>query len=308
MNWQQAIDAFDQTLGEFGKSPHTRAAYRRDLQLLTEHGNAPELISAADLEAQMLQLKDGGHSARSLARHLSAWRQFFEFLVEQGALAVSPCIGIKAPRAGKRLPKALTVDEAMALLDTVEPDGDERLALRDRAMFELLYSSGLRLSELTGLDLTALDRQEALITVIGKGNKMRVVPVGEQALAALDDWLVCRAELARDCPALFVSRQGSRLTGRQVQKRLERWSLQAGLGQHVHPHRLRHAFASHLLQSSGDLRAIQELLGHSSLASTQVYTSLDYQHLAQVYDRAHPRAQARAAEQSPAEPERDAEQ
>lgn len=289
MSWEHTLSDFDQALALAGKSPHTRAAYTRDLRPLSQLGKQPGALSAADLEQVLMQLKIHGLGERSLARTLSAWRQFFDHLLEIGLLTELPYTGLKAPRAGKRLPKTLDVDETVGMLDAA-PDGNPALLARDKAMFELLYSSGLRLSELTGLDVADLDLAEALVTVTGKGHKMRVVPVGQQAAAALSAWLQQRSQLAQDTPALFVSQRGGRLTGRQVEKRLEQWALQAGVSQHVHPHRLRHAFASHLLQSSGDLRAVQELLGHSSLASTQVYTSLDYQHLARVYDAAHPRA------------------
>lgn len=297
MNWENALDDFERALQQAGKSQHTRMAYRRDLSTLPRYSDTPTLTTTAQLEEALMELKISGQSERSLARTLSAWRQFFDYLIKLGLISGTPCTGLKAPRAAKRLPKTLTVDEAVAMLDTPPLDGDDTLRLRDKAMFELLYSSGLRLSELTALDITDIDHAEALVTVTGKGNKMRVVPLGKQALAALSSWLQQRPGLARDTEALFVSQRGGRLTGRQVEKRLEQWAQRAGVGQRVHPHRLRHAFASHLLQSSGDLRAIQELLGHSSLASTQVYTSLDYQHLAQVYDATHPRAQSRSSEE-----------
>lgn len=293
MDWSHTLADFDMALTQAGKSPHTRAAYARDLRTLSLRGKAPDALTHADLEEALMALKIRGMGERSLARTLSAWRQFFDHLVETGSIAEPPYIGLKAPRAGKRLPKTLDVDEAVNMLDALQPGADEVLLVRDKAMFELLYSSGLRLSELTGLDIGDVNLAEALVTVTGKGHKMRLVPVGRQALAALTDWLAQRGRIALDAQALFVSQRGGRLTGRQVQKRLEQWALQAGVSQHVHPHRLRHAFASHLLQSSGDLRAVQELLGHSSLASTQVYTSLDYQHLARVYDAAHPRALAK---------------
>lgn len=297
MDWEHALTDFDLALAQAGKSPHTRSAYRRDLRCLSQLGKGPDALRHADLEEALMALKIQGIGERSLARALSAWRQFFDHLADAGLLSEAPYTGLKAPRAGKRLPKTLDVDEAVQMLDAVAPGADEVLLVRDKAMFELLYSSGLRLSELTGLDLSDLDLAEALVTVTGKGSKMRVVPVGRQALDALQAWLAQRGQIAQDAQALFVSQRGGRLTGRQVQKRLEQWALRAGVSQHVHPHRLRHAFASHLLQSSGDLRAVQELLGHSSLASTQVYTSLDYQHLARVYDAAHPRAQTKKDEE-----------
>jgi integrase/recombinase XerC len=223
-----------------------------------------------------------------LARTLSAWRTFYRYLARDHRLTRNPFQGIRSPKALRTLPKALSPDEAARLVDL---RGDEPLTIRDRAMFELFYSSGLRLSELTSVTLGDIDLQDGTARVTGKGNKTRVVPVGEFARRALRDWLAARAKLATpEQPALFVGSSGRPISPRTVQRRLETWALRQGLTQHVHPHMLRHSFASHVLQSSGDLRAVQEMLGHSSISTTQVYTHLDYQYLAKVYDAAHPRA------------------
>jgi integrase/recombinase XerC len=220
---------------------------------------------------------------------LSAWRAFFRFLISRDRTMLDdPTAGLKAPKSPRRLPSALSPDEAARLV-TIE--GDDPAALRDRALFELAYSSGLRLSELASLDLERLDRTSGEVRVMGKGSKERVVPVGAAALAALEAWLAARAPLAAPGErAVFLGRGGRRLSARAMQKRLAEWATKQGLSQHVHPHMLRHSFASHVLQSSGDLRAVQEMLGHASIASTQVYTHLDFQALAKVYDAAHPRA------------------
>ena len=229
-----------------------------------------------------------------MARQLSSWRGFYVFACRRLGYASNPCIGLRPPKAAKALPQVLSPDVCTQLLDGASAASeDDVLAARDRAMFELFYSSGLRLAELVGLDLNDVNLQSGEAQVTGKGRKTRIVPVGQQALAALAAWLPQR--LPRDnTPALFLSQRGTRLTPRSVQLRLNRWALQAGLGQHVHPHMLRHAFATHVLQSSGDLRAVQEMLGHASISTTQVYTHLDWQHLAQVYDQAHPRARKKS--------------
>lgn len=282
-------------------SPHTTDNYRRDLEKLLTTLTRPtgvtpfERVLPHDIRHAVARLHAGGLSGRSIARALSAWRGFFAWLGRRGAIAANPCDGIRPPKSPKRLPAALPVDATMQLLDgqASDDDGDPRLLTRDLAIFELFYSSGLRLSELTGLDLAALELAltDGEIRVIGKRNKERIVPVGSAAREALARWREVRAELAKiDEPALFVSQRGTRLTPRAVEARLTRRVARLGLPQHVHPHMLRHSFASHVLQSSGDLRAVQEMLGHASIASTQVYTHLDFQHLARVYDTAHPRA------------------
>lgn len=269
---------------------HTLAAYSRDGALLEKlsAGRDPRELGAADIRRFVASLHGGGLAPRSLARLLSAWRGFFDWLVRSGDLAANPCQGIRAPRAARTLPEALSPDDASRLVAL--EDGSD-LGLRDRALFELAYSCGLRVSELTGLDVGSVDASSGEVRVTGKGSKTRIVPVGGPALEALARWLPVRDRLAAAGePALFVGRSGRRLAPREVQRRIKRRAALAGLGVDVHPHMLRHSFASHVLQSSGDLRAVQEMLGHASIASTQVYTHLDFQHLAKVYDAAHPRA------------------
>jgi integrase/recombinase XerC len=218
---------------------------------------------------------------------LSAWRAFYRFLLERDrSLTDDPCAGLKTPRSGKRLPSVLTPDEAVQL---VAIDADDPLSVRDRALFELAYSSGLRLSELAGLDVDRIDLVGGEVRVWGKGAKERVVPVGAAARKAVAVWLSQRAAAEQES-ALFVGASGRRISPRTIERRLAMWAIKRGLHRHVHPHMLRHSFASHVLQSSGDLRAVQEMLGHASIASTQVYTHLDFQALAKVYDAAHPRA------------------
>jgi integrase/recombinase XerC len=276
------------------QSPHTISNYRRDLKrLLALAGDArPGELQVQQIRRFVARLHAQGLSGRSLARMLSAWRGYFGWLGQHGAVSANPCDGVRPPKAPRRLPNALSVDEAAALL-APEADDDPVLAARDVAMFELFYSSGLRLAELAALDCAALESLlvDGEVRVLGKRSKARIVPVGTRARAALAAWQVLRGQLAgEDERALFVSRRGTRLSHRAIQDRLGRHALRAGLPRHVHPHMLRHSFASHVLQSSGDLRAVQEMLGHASIASTQVYTHLDFQHLAKVYDAAHPRA------------------
>ena len=287
-------------------SEHTIAAYRRDLAELRQlagHDDWP-LLTHADMRRFAARLHGGGQEPRSIARKLSGWRGFYQWLSRQVSLPANPVEGVRAPRRPKTLPKALAVDAAVQLLEANRHGHPEPSELCNRAMFELLYSSGLRVSELAGLDLAYttgggntslgwLDLAAGEVVVTGKGNKMRRVPVGGPARAALAAWLAVRPPAADGGAALFLSSRGTRITPRVVQQRLKTHALQAGSPVHVHPHVLRHSFASHLLQSSGDLRAVQELLGHASITSTQVYTALDFQHLAAVYDRAHPRAKAK---------------
>jgi len=247
------------------------------------------------------RLRTQGLGARSIAIHLSAWRGLYRWWGRDGVVALNPVDGVRAPKAGKPLPKALSVEQAVALAAHQPAQGDERLRARDHCIVELLYGCGLRIGELVGLDVAAsgdaagwIDAPDATAHVLGKGSKRRSVPVGAPALAALAAWLPQRAALARAGEtALIVSRRGTRLTASQVRSRLAALALQAGLPTHVHPHMLRHSYASHLLQSSGDLRAVQELLGHANISTTQVYTRLDFQHLAKAYDAAHPRAKRR---------------
>ena len=269
-------------------SPHTVKNYRLDLQLLRECAAAKPLpdLNVSDIRNCVVRLRSKGLSAASVARHLSSWRGFYNFACRRLHYASNPCTGLRPPKAAKPLPKTLSPDACAQLLGK---PANSPLEVRDQAMFELFYSSGLRLSELVGVNLTDLDAQNGEVSVTGKGNKTRIVPVGEKAREAIRAWLAIRPA-APDEPALFVGQTGKRLGQRSVELRLARWVRHAGLNQHVHPHMLRHAFASHVLQSSGDLRAVQEMLGHASISTTQVYTHLDWQHLAKVYDQAHPRA------------------
>jgi integrase/recombinase XerC len=290
-------------------SPHTTAAYGRDLRQLAALtvGRDWQQLGQADLRRLAATLHGQGLAPRSIARKLSCWRGFFDWLGGQTALPANPATGVRAPKRARGLPRALSVDDAVQLVSGggLPPPGaaPEPAALCNRAMFELLYSSGLRVSELAGMDvhfrkadgalpasLGWLDREQGEAVVTGKGGKMRKVPVGSAALAALAAWIAVRPAPADGSAALFVNTQGRRITPRVVQQRLQAHGLASGMAVHVHPHMLRHSFASHVLQSSGDLRAVQDMLGHASISSTQVYTALDFQHLAQVYDQAHPRA------------------
>lgn len=293
-----AVDAWLAELsGQRRMSPHTASNYRRDLgKLLAAVGDLPLAgVQVHHVRRFVAQLHGQGLAGRSLARLLSAWRGFFRWLGEHGMVPANPCDGIRPPKSPRLLPKALSADETARLLEPVEDD-DPLQATRDLAMFELFYSSGLRLAELVALDGDVLNDvlREGEIRVLGKRSKLRVVPVGRKAREALAAWGAVRGELARpDEKALFVGVRGARISPRMVESRLARRAALLGLPTHVHPHMLRHSFASHVLQSSGDLRAVQEMLGHASIASTQVYTHLDFQHLAKVYDAAHPRAKAK---------------
>jgi integrase/recombinase XerC len=275
-------------------SPHTLAGYRRDLTELDtfrRQGGADwQALTPQTVRAWVAALHRRGLSGRSIQRMLSAARSFYRYLLRSGLATRNPVVGVPAPKSGRRLPQALSVEEAMRLV-TVEGDGVDDV--RDRAMLELFYSSGLRLGELAALNVTDLDT-DGTVRVIGKGRKERIVPVGAPARTALGHWLQERATLAAPGEtALFISARGRRLGERAIQRRVRERARRQGLGQPVHPHMLRHSFATHLLESSGDLRAVQELLGHANLSTTQVYTHLDFQHLAKVYDGAHPRARRR---------------
>ena len=271
-------------------APHTLAAYSRDGRVLESMaaGRALDSLASTDIRRFVATLHSKGQSPRSLARVLSSWRGFFDWLVRQHEAPANPCAGVRAPKAPRMLPQTLSPDDAVRLVSVEDPGP---WGIRDRALFELAYSSGLRVSELTGIDLGAIDFNTGEARILGKGSKTRIVPVGEHAIVALRRWIEVRNALARVDPlALFVGKSGRRLSSREVQRRIKRWATLAGLDVDAHPHMLRHSFASHVLQSSGDLRAVQEMLGHASIASTQVYTHLDFQHLAKVYDAAHPRA------------------
>ena len=277
-------------------SPRTLEAYRHDLISLDQHRAARELPGWDRLDTQHLRhfiasQHQQGLAPRSLQRLLSAIRSFYRFLQREGRAQQNPALDLRAPKAARPLPRTLDADLAAQLLDS--PGEDDWLGRRDQAMLELFYSSGLRLSELAGLDIADLDLQQGEVRVTGKGNKTRVLPVGRMARRALQDWLSVRPASDQAAQPLFVSQRGSALTPRAIQLRLRRHGVER-IGQHLHPHMLRHSFATHLLESSGDLRAVQELLGHADISTTQIYTHLDFQHLAQVYDQAHPRAKRKA--------------
>ena len=278
-------------------SPHTVAAYRRDLERLQRWSAEQELetldgIGHHHIRQCLARQHAHGLSSASLQRWLAAVRALFRFARSQGWVQTDPCRGIRAPRGPRRLPEALDVDQAQELLDA--PAGDRPLEIRDLAMAELLYSSGLRLAELAALDLPELDLAAGMVRVTGKGNKTRLLPVGAQARSALRRWLRLRDSwCGAEQRAVFVSAGGRRLGHRAIQARVALLGRRHGLPGRLHPHLLRHSFASHLLESSGDLRAVQELLGHANLSTTQIYTHLDFQHLAKVYDGTHPRAARR---------------
>ncbi len=283
-------------------SPHTSAAYLRDLCSFARHCAAAasgdwQRVTTADIRAYVSRRHASGIAPRSIARELSALRSLFDFLIaaqRRGVLPAgtaapgsNPARAVRAPRGGRRLPDALDVDRCAQLLDAAP--ADTPLQIRDRAIVELLYSSGLRLAELTGLDIGDLDLAAGSVRVLGKGRRARDVPVGSKARAALSTWLAQRGSHAPDQP-LFTSNRGTRLSSRSIQVRLKRLGIEQLGSSALHPHMLRHSFASHVLESSGDLRAVQELLGHAQLATTQIYTHIDFQQLAKVYDAAHPRA------------------
>lgn len=291
----EALDAVDQFLdymrGEKRASDHTVSNYQRDLMRLKEFCAERQieqwqLLQTADIRLYVASRHKAGIGARSIQRELAAFRSFFRFLLKRRMMALNPAQAVQAPKAPKNLPKTLDVDQVAGLLDA---NPDSIMEIRDVAIFELFYSSGLRLSELIMLDINDLDFSEGFLKVRhGKGGKQRILPVGGKALEAVRKWLACRPDCASG--ALFVSARGSRMGQRSVQLRLEKWCIKNGLAEHVHPHMLRHSFASHLLESCQDIRAVQELLGHADVSTTQIYTHLDFQHLASVYDKAHPRA------------------
>ncbi|MGI9316323.1 MAG: tyrosine recombinase XerC [bacterium] len=281
-------------------SVHTVEAYKRDLHKLYRFATDCQCTnwSALSIKQARLypaQLNKLGMAGSSIQRMLSAARSFYRFLVIKGEVSSNPFEGVSAPKHARKLPATLSVDEISGLLASHDGSPD---ALRDRAILELLYSSGLRLSELSQLNADGVDLSQGEVRVVGKGNKERIVPVGAKALAAITEWLQCRSQLAaKDERAMFVSQQGNRLSNRGIQYRIDRWAKSKGLGRRLHPHMLRHSFASHVLESSGDLRSVQEMLGHSDISTTQIYTHLDFQHLSEVYDKAHPRAKHKSRNQ-----------
>ncbi|MET0052961.1 MAG: tyrosine recombinase XerC [Candidatus Thiodiazotropha sp.] len=291
---QTRLDRFlDYLAHERRLSPHTRESYARDLRAarnwLSEHAIQDWTHLTQDqVRHYIAQRHRQGMSPKSLHRELSSLRALFNFLIREELAQANPALGVRAPKVRRKLPVTLDADQIGQLLDI---DATDTLSLRDRAIMELFYSSGLRLAELIALDLGQVDLQEQMVAVTGKGNKSRLVPVGSQAREAIQRWLTVRHELAGpDEPALFVGVRGKRISRSTVQKQLHDWSVRQGAPRNIHPHLLRHSFATHLLESSGDLRAVQELLGHANISTTQIYTHLDFQHLAEVYDKAHPRA------------------
>ncbi len=292
---QQEIDYFLSYLAQEKRmSSHTVSNYQRDLKRLFAYCQQYELhdwkaIKPSHIRQFIADCHREGLAGRSIQRLLSATRSFYRFLIREGWAGNNPAQAIQAPKSEKRLPSTLDVDQVSGLLDGTQQD--TLVACRDRAIMELFYSSGLRLAELGELNLRDIDFGDHLVYVTGKGNKERVIPVGDKAIQALKTWLVMRDELNFfEQTALFITQQGRRLGVRSIQKRLNFWGKKQGISDKVHPHRLRHAFASHMLEASGDLRAVQELLGHADISTTQIYTHVDFQHLAKVYDNAHPRA------------------
>lgn len=301
MDHQEALESFVASLRARG-SGQTLARYRRACAALFEQLGDKPLLQATrhDIQRALARLHARGLSPRTLAVTLSAWRTWFRHLAKIGEAEPAVFSGIKAPRAPKRLPNALTESEAMRLVDAPAAASEAQspvIAARDQAMFEVLYGCGIRIGELVGLDIRDADLERGEMRVFGKGRKQRVVPLGAPACTAIRSWLELRPGLASDdrLPALFVGARGERISPPVVRRALKVRALQQGMTSHVYPHRLRHSFASHVLQGSQDLRAVQELMGHASIASTQVYTHLDFQHLAKVYDQAHPRARKRRA-------------
>lgn len=283
-------------------SRHTVSGYRRDLEKLTTFCGETAVqgwqqIHQADVRAFAAHYHRKGLQGKSIQRLLSATRSFYQYQIKQGRCRHNPALDVSAPKAPRRLPVTMDTDQISQLLNTEASDWIE---IRDKAMVELFYSSGLRLSELTGLNLPDLDLQQGLVTVTGKGNKTRAVPLGTQAATAIRSWLKVRQLQLRDQAdsAVFISRRGQRINPRSVQARLKKMATGQSLSRKLHPHMLRHSFASHVLESSSDLRAVQEMLGHANISTTQVYTHLDFQHLAKVYDAAHPRAQRKTGHDS----------
>ena len=281
---------------EKGLSHNSIKSYTHDLtQLiaLTEH-NRFESITTQDIRRASAKLNSQGLHGKSIARMLSAWRGFFNYLIERHQFKENPVKDVHAPKSPKTLPQTLSIEQIVKLISI---DDSTLLGLRDKAFLELFYSSGLRLSELVNVNIKDLDLQEGVITVTGKGNKTRMVPVGQKAIYAIQSWIAKRVAIKIDeksADALFISKQGKRLTARAIQYRIQMWAIRQGIDSTVHPHLLRHSFASHVLQSSQDLRAVQEMLGHANITTTQVYTHLDFQHLANIYDKAHPRAKKKS--------------
>lgn len=281
---------------ERGLSALTLKNYARDIQLLESltDNTALDAITNTQIRRYIATLHGRGLSGKTIARALSAWRGFYNYLTQHKGYVQNPVMGLRAPKSAKTLPQALSTDQAVKFVDI---KGDGPLERRDHAILELFYSSGLRLAELVNLDIGMLDFSEGTVTVTGKGNKTRIVPMGSHAMNAIQTWLQSRALIKiadTNLNALFVTQQGKRITPRAVQYRVKEWSIKQGINISMHPHMLRHSFASHVLQSSQDLRAVQEMLGHANISTTQIYTHLDFQHLAAIYDTSHPRAKKKS--------------
>ena len=294
MTLTEQIERFYQYLEtEKQYSSHTLKNYQRDISAFLAYCEQQSIddfshLDAAHIRSFVASRHRQGLAGRSLQRNLSALRSLFHYLNKQRLLSINPAKGVRAPKTPRKLPEVLTVDQLDQLLHI---RSDDVLSIRDKAMMELMYGCGLRLSELVGLDLKKIDERQQTLNVIGKGEKQRELPYGGKAKDALEHWLSVRSQLAdSDEQAVFVSQRGQRLKQRSIQQRMKKWAIKQELDSDLYPHKLRHSFASHILESSGDLRAVQELLGHENLSTTQIYTHLDFQHLAKVYDDAHPRA------------------
>lgn len=292
------LDAYLQHLTfERGLSALTCQNYARDIKLLESLAKDSltekidlSLVKNIQIRRFIATLNSRGLSGTTIARTLSAWRGFYNYLIQHQGFMHNPVMGLRAPKSPKTLPQALSVDQVVHFVDIKD---DDLLGQRDHAILELFYSSGLRLAELVNLDIGMLDFSEGTVTVTGKGNKTRIVPMGSHAMVAMQTWLQRRLEIKisdKNPNAVFISKQGRRITPRAVQYRTKEWAIKQGVNINMHPHLLRHSFATHVLQSSQDLRAVQEMLGHANISTTQVYTHLDFQHLATIYDKAHPRA------------------
>ncbi len=275
-------------------SPHTQSNYLRDLKVLQDFCLEQNIRNWKQMQPNQMRFFAAsafrkGLGPTSIQRRLSACRSFFNYLLVEGEVEINPVLDVRAPKAPRRLPKTLDVDQMDQLLNM---QGEGHVFLRDKAMLEMFYSSGLRLAELVSLNINSIDYSENLVRVVGKGNKTRVLPVGKHALNALKAWLAVRSDWAKnkDEQAIFVSNRGTRISHRNVQQRVKYWAKKQGINHDLHPHQFRHSFASHMLESSSDLRAVQELLGHADISTTQIYTHLDFQHLATIYDKTHPRA------------------
>jgi len=279
-------------------SPHTISNYSRDLQKFAQYCEENNITHWREctvffMRAFIASKFRKGLGGRSIQRHIATVRSFFSYLVRENIVKTNPMVGLSAPKAERKLPSPLDVDQITQLLND---ETDKPVLIRDLAMMEIMYSSGLRLAELVSLNIDDIDFKEGVVPVTGKGSKTRVLPVGKYAVERVKQWLAVRDTMCKSSQrALFVSQRGKRISERNVQERFRQWGIRHGMDSHIHPHRLRHSFASHLLESSGDLRAVQELLGHADISTTQIYTHLDFQHLADVYDRAHPRAKKRRA-------------